>query len=82
LPPCSFQLLKFRELPIETPPCEGFDTRIKFWTESFLPGKPTPRQLSARLIAGHTLSSMVDRTYLVTLRPPSRAIQQGVRSKS
>ena len=45
-------------------------------TESFLPGDPRSRQVFARLIAGHRLSSMVDRTYVVTLRPPSRAIQQ------
>jgi hypothetical protein len=31
---------------------------------------------TAALIAGRTLSGMVDQKYLVTLMPPSRAIQQ------
>jgi hypothetical protein len=39
-------------------------------------GEPTKHQLSHGLIAGRTLSGMVDQTYLVTLRPPSRAVQQ------
>jgi hypothetical protein len=49
---------------------------MKFWTESFLPGRTHAAPTLARLIAGCRLSSMVDQTYLVTMRPPSHAIQQ------
>jgi hypothetical protein len=49
--------------------------RRQFWTDSFLPGKTHAAPVT-RLIAGRTLSSMVDQSYLVTMRPPSHAIQQ------
>jgi hypothetical protein len=48
---------------------------MQFWTDSFLPGKTHAAPVT-RLIAGRTLSSMVDQSYLVTMRPPSHAIQQ------
>jgi hypothetical protein len=48
---------------------------MQFWTDSFLPGKTHAAPVT-RLIAGRTLSSMIDQTYLVTLRSPSRAVQQ------
>jgi hypothetical protein len=49
---------------------------MKFWTDSFLPGGTHAEPTLVRFIAGRTLSSMPDQTYLVTLRSPSRAIQQ------
>jgi hypothetical protein len=49
---------------------------MQFWTDSFLPGRTHAAPTLARLIAGRRLSSMVDQTYLVTMRPPSQAIQQ------
>jgi hypothetical protein len=49
---------------------------MKFWTESFLPGRTHAAPTLARLIAGRKLSRMVDQTLFVTMRPPSHAIQQ------
>ena len=42
---------------------------MQFWTDSFLPGKTHAAPVT-RLIAGRTLSSMVDQTYLVTFKQP------------
>jgi hypothetical protein len=50
---------------------------MKFRTDSFLPGRT--RRANSRTVdrrAYITLSSMPDQTYLVTLRSPSRAMQQ------
>jgi hypothetical protein len=49
---------------------------MRFWTDSFLPGRTHAASTLARLIAGRRLSDMLEQTYLVTLMPPSRAIQQ------
>jgi hypothetical protein len=49
--------------------------------DRFIPFGENPRRhFFARLIARRRLSGMVDQTYLVTLRPPSRAIQHVVAS--
>jgi hypothetical protein len=54
---------------------QGLDTHMKL--DRIIPsGENQAAPTLPQLMAGGTLSGMVDQTYLVTLRPPSQAIQQ------